>query len=93
MQFTLLPKWVPREHSFIKLADLGSKLFKSSDEYGISDSDYQFLQTYFNIYFSIDGFATLQNHRTQKFISYIPQRGAYDLNFFYHNMKDSEFYF
>jgi hypothetical protein len=84
---------MPREHTLLKLADEGSKLFKSSNEYGISDKDFKFIEQFFNIHFEVDAFATAMNNRTDKFISYIPQLGAYDLNFFMHEMKSNILYY
>ena len=42
----IIPKWLPRDSSLITLADCGSKLFKSSNEFGISLNDFNFLYNY-----------------------------------------------
>ena len=89
----IIPKWMPRDSSLITLADLGSKLFKSSNEFGISSNDFQFLQSYFSIKFSIDCFATSKNCKVEKFISPFPQLNCFDIDFFTVSLTSSECYY
>jgi hypothetical protein len=89
----ILPKWVPRTDQNIVIADLGSKLHTSSDEYGIDHFSFLFLQERFHLTFTVDGFASKFNKRTSIFFSLIPQTGSQGVNFFFHNLKINEVYF
>ena len=89
----IIPKWLPRDSSLITLADCGSKLFKSSNEFGISLNDFNFLQDHFSIKFTIDCFATSKNNKVEKFISPFPQLNCYDIDFFTCSLTSSEYYF
>ena len=92
--FVLIPKWIPRESDLIKLADLGSKMYKSSDEYGLSTHDYLYVKEFFGVTSQVvDAFATHTNKKEQLFISHIPQVNNYDLNFFHHTMKSDLLYY
>jgi hypothetical protein len=91
--FVLVPKWVSRDNELLQLADAGSKLYKSSNEYGISTFDFNFIEEFFDVKFTIDGFAIDKNKRTKLFISYLPQIGALDLNFFHHELLSQHVYY
>ena len=83
----LYVKWMHRETDPIRLADLGSKLNSSSDEYGIDHDHFNFLQQYFKVIFEIDAFASYRNRRCSRFISKIPQNEAFDVDFFLCNLN------
>ena len=89
----LYPKWLPRSHQLISMADYGSKLSHSSDEYGISNTDFLFLLNKFNISVTCDGFASSKNCRVSKFISAVPQINCLDVDFFLHSMLSTELYY
>lgn len=66
----------------LTLADSGSKLASSSDEYGISDSDLLFLQNSFSLTISVDAMASKPTRRAQKYIAAAPQEECLDVDFF-----------
>ena len=90
---TILPKWTSRNDINLQVADIGSKLCSSSDEYGLSHEFFTLVQSKFRLIFSIDAFASKNNKRTHTFISLVPQTGCSGVNFFHHNMKSSEIYY
>ena len=89
----LYVKWMHRESDPIRLADLGSKLNSSSDEYGIDHDHFLFLQQYFNVIFEIDAFASHRNRRCVRFISKIPQNEAFDIDFFICDLNVQLFFY
>ncbi len=89
----LYVKWMHRESDPIRLADLGSKLNSSSDEYGIDHDHFLFLQQHFNLFFDIDAFASSRNKRCSRFISKIPQNEAFDVDFFLCDLNVDLFFY
>jgi hypothetical protein len=89
----IIPKWLPRDSSLISLADCGSKLFKSSNEFGISPQDFSFVQNHFSLKFTVDGFSTSRNNKVDKFISPFPQLNCFDIDFFTHTLSPTEVYY
>ena len=60
-EITIIPVWVEREASIIKVADEGSKLHLSSDEWSIGDNDFQFIQDSLEVTCDVDAFASQEN--------------------------------
>ncbi len=89
----LYPKWVPRTDYLISLADIGSKLNSSSDEYGLAHSSLSYILSEFSIVLTVDAFASSKNFRAEKFISATPQINCHDVDFFSCFLSDQEFYY
>ncbi len=89
----MYPKWLPRDNYLISLADIGSKLNSSSDEYGLAHSSLSYILSEFSIKLTVDGFASAKNFRTEKFISATPQVNCHDVDFFSCSLSDKEFYY
>ena len=92
-KLVLYPKWLSRTNDIIKVADFGSKLSNSSEEYGVSDFDFQSIQSHFNLFVTIDAFATASNCKVKDFYSAIPQVGAKDVDFFMTTLSCAEVYY
>ena len=92
-QVIIIPKWVSRLDPNLVIADIGSKLVSSSDEFGLSHEFYKLIEDKFQISFTVDAFAAYNNRRTDRFFSCIPQREAEGVNFFLQNLKSSEIYY
>lgn len=86
-------KWVTRNDENIRVADLGSKLHLSADDYGLSHKDFLHIQEVFDSKTTIDAMATARSKRCEKFISIIPQKGAIDTDFFTHECLKGEVYY
>ena len=86
------PIWVPRTDSNIVLADIGSKLDKSSDEWSIDSNSFDAILNFFEISVTLDGFATNENRKCQKFFSKIPQSFCDGIHFFAQILVSSEIY-
>ena len=84
---SIVPIWVPRTDANIVLADIGSKLDKSSDEWTIDSNSYEKIVDYFNFSPTLDCFATEANKKTQMFFSKIPQFFSSGINFFAQTLK------
>lgn len=89
-KLVIYPKWLPRSSDLLKVADYGSRMSSSSEEYGISDYDLQSVQSHFNLRISLDGFASASNHRTPRFISAVPQIGAIEVDFFLSTLSSDD---
>ena len=89
----ILPKWLRRNEPLICLADLGSKLSLSTDEFGLSHLDFIFIQDYFGVTMTCDSMASHLNRRCEKYISVIPQQDNYALDFFTTNLSENEVYY
>jgi hypothetical protein len=90
---TILPKWVRRDDINLKIADIGSKLCSSSDEYGLSHHDFCTVQERFGLVFTVDCFASKMNRRTETYFSIVPQLESAGMDFFLQNLKSNEIYF
>ena len=89
---SFIPVWVPREDDFLVLADAGSKLNLSTDEWTISNRDFAFVVQYFQLKPSVDCFATAENKKCDKFFSKIPQKSVTGIDFFAQKLISSEVY-
>lgn len=89
----IYPKWTPREDVHLQLADTGSKMNISKEEYGVSHEDFINIQEVLGMRCTIDGFASSKSRRTYKFISICPQIESMDVDFFMHNMSSAEIYY
>ena len=90
---SLHPKWVRRSDVNLQLADIGSKLISSSDEYGVGHFDFCLIQDSFRIKLSCDAMASDKSRRVEKFVSGIPQKFAYDVDIFTCTLKADENYY
>ena len=88
----VVPIWAPRSDTCIEYADLGSKLHLSSDEWGIDEKTFKFIQTFFQLEFTVDGFATSVNKKCGKYFSKIPQLHTSGVNFFAQKLVSKEVY-
>lgn len=89
----IVPKWVSRNDYYLELADKGSKLDVSTEEYGVEHKDFMNIQETLDFICTVDGFASSKCMRTHKFISLVPQKGALDVDFFTHNLSSVEYYY
>ena len=88
----IIPVWQPRTQYHMVLADLGSKLFASSDEWSIDKASFRRICHSFGIEPTIDGFATRENSLLPRFYSKIPQVGTQGVNFFTVQLSCTEIY-
>ena len=88
----IAPIWKPRTVSDIVMADLGSKMYKSTDEWGINMALLKKIQRYVGEEVTIDGFATGANKRVPRFFSKYPQKGMLGMNFFAQDLESGEVY-
>ena len=79
LNLSVVPIHVPREHSLIALADMGSK-FGDTDDWSIDDKSLQILQIIAGKRITCDTFAYNTNARCQKFYSKIPSPGCSGIN-------------
>ena len=84
--------WVPRTNALIQMADLGSRLKKSTDEWSISEFDFAKIEEYFQVEFSIDAFATSSNAKCEIFYSPIPMEDSSGIDFFNQEIQSDKFY-
>ena len=90
---TLYPKWVSRDDGPLKLADAGSRLSASTDEYGVSHGDFMLVQSFFQLVVTVDAMAAFNNRKTQVYFSVAPQVESSGLNFFYQELLSNEVYY
>jgi len=93
LNIIVMPVWTPRSHFRIMLADAGSKLSTSTDEWCLGR---HFLLSIFeNLDFwpTVDCFASAHNKVCDKFFAAMPQTGALGVNFFAQNLLEEEKYF
>jgi len=89
-KISIYPKWIPRTDDLLKIADFGSRISNSTDEFGISDFDFLAVQDYFNVIVTLDAFASSLNFRVPKFISAVPQLNATGVDFFLTTLSSDE---
>ena len=82
LQIEITPIWQPRTSAQIFLADLGSKMHFSTDEWAISDPDFDAITGFFGVTPLIDGFASKENSKCRTFFSKVPQVGSAGITFF-----------
>ena len=93
LKIVILPVWTPRSHNRIVLADLGSKLSHSTDEWSVNREDLKLVFVQLQFFPTIDAFATGHNRVCEQFFSLFPQSGAIGLNFFAQSLSKDEKYF
>ena len=92
----IAPHWLPRTDPLIMMADRGSKnllMGKPSQDYGVSHSDFLFIQSFFKIKFDIDGMASNLSYRCHRYITKYPSPGSMATDFFLHNMETNTNYY
>ena len=89
----IVPVWVPRTDKLLVLADIGSKLGNSTDEWGIDSRTYQYICRYFNVIPTIDCFATSINTKCTQFFSKVPQIDCLAVNFFAQSLSKENIYY
>ena len=89
---SIIPIWTPRETQEIVWADLGSKQDQSTDEWGVCEKDFRKIQDRLRTRFTVDGFATKENKKCEKFFSKFPQVNCAGIDFFSQEMKEEESY-
>ena len=92
LRLTIIPIWAPRTDLNLVLADIGSRLSSSTDEWKIDDHSFELLQSHFGVRVSCDCFATSSNTRCDKFFSHVPQMGSCGINFFAQTLLPGEIY-
>jgi hypothetical protein len=88
----ILPIWKPRTVTDIALAELGSKMHKSTDDWGINMALFKKIQRYVGEKVTIDGFATSANNRVPRFFAKYPQIGMLGIDFFAQKLISGEVY-
>ena len=88
----IIPLWRPRSSHQMVLADLGSKLFKSTDEWSVDKGTFTSICRQFGLNPTVDGFATRKNSFLNTFFSKMPQYGCAGVNFFSQKLSDKEVY-
>ena len=86
------PIWKPRTFELLAMADLGSKMYLSTDEWTIDDKTYQYIVQRIGMQPTLDGFATSENAKTKRFFSKYPQIGSIGLDFFAQELDEEEIY-
>jgi hypothetical protein len=81
LDIKLVPVWTPRSHSRIVLADLGSKLHTSTDEWCVEREKLAEVLAELEFKPEVDCCATRANDICEKFFSKIPQVGTSGINF------------
>ena len=88
----VIPIWQPRDSVHIVLADIGSKQYRSTDEWSMDSATIQKIQKTLRVEITVDGFATSENAVCPTFFSKYPQVGSDGINFYAQELKDSEIY-
>lgn len=89
----ICPIWTPRTHNNIVLADIGSKLATSTDEFSISIQSLRVLFSNFKLFPTVDAMASDKNFKCSKFYSLIPQKYSDSINFFAQSLNSCEVYY
>lgn len=76
------PVWTPRSHIDIKMADRGSKLHLSTDEFSIDAKDLQMALDFLDAKPTVDCMASSSNFKFDIYYSLIPQNGSSGVNFY-----------
>lgn len=87
------PVWTPRSHVDIKVADRGSKLHMSSDEFCIDKSSLESVCSILDIFPTVDCMASSKNFRFANFFSVIPQNGSAGVNFYAQSLNSHSVYY
>ena len=92
----IAPHWLPRTDPLIIMADRGSKnrlMGKGSSDYGVSHSDFLFIESFFKIRFDIDGMASNLSFRCHRYITKYPSPGSMATDFYLHDMQEGVNYY
>ena len=92
MGIEIEPIWLPRESQQIDMADIGSKLMVSTDEWSIDRKTYNSATKYLGLRPTTDAMATDRNKMCDKFFSALPQLGSSGINFFAQKLSPNEIY-
>ena len=68
----VIPIWQPRFTVYIILADLGSKQYRSTDEWSMDSTTFKKIQTTLRVKDTVDGFATSEDALCTTFFSKYP---------------------
>lgn len=79
--FSLNCNWLPRSHPAITLADTGSKVALSTDEWAIDQCSFTRISNLFHCKPNIDVCATIFNSKCTRFISKMPMQGSLGTDF------------
>jgi Reverse transcriptase (RNA-dependent DNA polymerase) len=93
LDITILPVWTPREHSRILLADMGSKLHTSTDEWCLDRGVLADVCTTIGFVPEVDCCATAENTVCDKYFSKIPQLGTSGINFLSQKLEQGTKYY
>ena len=88
----IIPIWKPRTTNELVMADIGSKMYQSTDEWAIDHTTFQKIQKFAGMKVTIDAFATSANKMVDRFYSKYPQIGSLGLDFFAQNLRHEEVY-
>ena len=77
MGVIIIPVWTFRDDENIKLADLGSKFEKSTDEWSIDPQTYIDICNYFQAKPTVDCFATTLNRKCKRFLAKSLKKGPW----------------
>ncbi len=89
----VVPVWTPRTQSRIVLADLGSKMHTSTDEWCIDRSQLAEIFMQLGVQPEVDCCATRSNAVCKSFFSKIPQLGTSGVNFLSQNLQEGIQYY
>jgi hypothetical protein len=92
LKVQIVPIWSPRTALPIVLADLGSKYFKSTDEWSIDRGTFKKVIRNIGLKPTIDCFATRENKMCDRFYSLFPQIGTEAIDFYAQELKKGEVY-
>jgi len=90
---SIIPVWTPREHQRVVFADLGSRIFSSTDEWSIDREDLATVFFLLGFLPDPDCFATTASSVAQTFFSVCPQKGSAGIDFFAQNLVPGRRYF
>jgi hypothetical protein len=93
LDIRILPVWTPRSHARIVLADLGSKMAASTDEWCIDRDDLCKVFVELKYEPQVDCTATRKNTVCEHFFAKIPQVGALGVNFLAQELKSGVKYY
>jgi hypothetical protein len=88
----IIPIWKPRTTNELVMADIGSKMYQSTDEWAIDHKTFQKIQKFAGMRVTIDAFATSANKMVDRFYSKYPQIGSLGLDFFAQTLLHKEVY-
>jgi hypothetical protein len=89
----LHPVWTPRSHPRLRLADAGTRLATSTDEWSVDRRDLAAVFHHFQVIPDVDCFASAVNAICPVFYSAVPQPGASAVNFFSQHLSPGPIYF